>query len=72
MHIPDHIITNAELDEFEFEDCLCPECGKISEVIWIDDGIGRTEAWGVVKNHVDIICVSRCCHAEVGDDDLIQ
>jgi len=47
------------------ETATCLDCGRDCEVVYEDEGIGVTEAWGVNKNDVQICAASLCCGASV-------
>jgi hypothetical protein len=40
---------------------VCPHCGEEVEPRIIDDGIGRTEAWGIQSVHHEWLAVCPVC-----------
>ena len=46
---------------------VCCDCELFCELTQIDEGIGITEFWGAVSNHVDMVTVSECCEADYVD-----
>ena len=46
---------------------VCEYCHKPCEGHWIDNGIGDTEFWGVVKRDVAWEFLSECCNYPVKD-----
>ena len=42
---------------------ICPECKEHCQVVEVDFGIGRGEAWGVPFIDVNKQWVSNCCEA---------
>lgn len=52
--------------------CLCPACQQESSTTLVDFGIGNNEYWGCVTCDRNVRLVSRCCEADVGQDDLLE
>ena len=52
-------------------DAYCGSCGLACIPKWVDEGIGETEAWGIVKIHHDYVWRSHCCDEYIyGDCEL--
>lgn len=47
---------------------LCAHCGRPTDAVTVDFGIGPYEAWGVRGWHRDVHTVSECCEASLVDN----
>jgi len=60
-----YMMENEPEDRGIRESATCLDCGRECDVVYEDEGLGVTEAWGVKENNVQICASSKCCGAAI-------